>query len=91
MKQIDYEKYSRVLKAISHPIRLQILEVLLDNEFCVNDLSKSLNLKQSISSHHLGILKTNGIIHLSRQCSRAFYSVKNDLAKSIISILQLKK
>jgi DNA-binding transcriptional ArsR family regulator len=91
MKQIDYERNSQVLKTISHPVRLKILEVLLENEYCVNELSNALNLPQAISSHHLGIMRNNGIVHLNKQGSRAFYSVKSDLAKGIISILQFKK
>ena len=88
MGKIDYERNSQVLKALSHPIRLKILEVLFDNEFCVNDLSDALNLPQAISSHHLAIMKTSGILHSHKQGARAYYSVKNNLAKGIISILR---
>jgi DNA-binding transcriptional ArsR family regulator len=86
--KIDYERNSQVLRALSHPIRLKILEVLFDNEFCVNDLSNALNLPQAISSHHLAIMKTSGILHSQKQGARAYYSVKDDLAKGIISILR---
>jgi DNA-binding transcriptional ArsR family regulator len=91
MGQFDNVKHSLILKALSDPVSLKILEVLFNNEFCVNELSDALNLKQATSSHHLGILKTNGIIHLNKQGSRAFYSVKNDLVKRIISIVQLER
>ena len=91
MEKIDYEKYSHVLKALSHPMRLKILEVLLDNEYCVTDVSNALNIRQSIASHHLTILKNSGIVHSHKQGARAYYIVKNDLAKGIISILQSKK
>jgi DNA-binding transcriptional ArsR family regulator len=91
MGKIDYDKNSQVLRVISHPIRLQILEVLLDNQYCVNELSNALKLKQAISSHHLGIMRNYGIVHLNKQGSRAFYVVKNDLAKGVISILQSNK
>jgi DNA-binding transcriptional ArsR family regulator len=88
MEQIDYVKHSLVLKALSHPVRLKILRVLFDNEFCVNDLSNKLNLPQAISSHHLGIMKNSGILCSHKQGSKAYYSIKNDLAKGIISILR---
>ena len=44
MGKIDYERSSHVLKALAHPIRIKILEVLLDNEYCVNDVSRHLVL-----------------------------------------------
>jgi DNA-binding transcriptional ArsR family regulator len=88
MEKIDYEKNSQVLKALSHPIRLNIIEVLLDNECCVTDLSNSLNLSQAMSSHHLSILRNSGIIQCHKKGAKAYYIVKNDLAKGIISILR---
>jgi ArsR family transcriptional regulator len=88
MGQIDYVKHSLVLKALSNPVRLKILEVLYDNEFCVNDLSRALNLPQAISSHYLGILKNSRILGSHKQGSKAYYSVKNDLTKGIISSLR---
>jgi ArsR family transcriptional regulator len=88
MEKIDYERNSQVLKALSHPVRLKILEVISDNEWCVSDISNALNIPQSISSHHLTILKNNGIVHSHKLGARAFYTVKNDLAKGIISILR---
>jgi DNA-binding transcriptional ArsR family regulator len=91
MEKIDYEKNSLVLKALAHPVRLKILEVLLDNEYCVNDVSNALNISQSISSHHLTILKNKEIVYSHKHGARAYYIVKNDLAKGIISILQTKK
>jgi DNA-binding transcriptional ArsR family regulator len=59
MEKIDYEINSQVLKAISHPVRLRILEILIYNEYGVNDLSNALDLPQTISSHHLAVLKNN--------------------------------
>lgn len=86
--KIDYEKNSHILKALSHPIRLKILEVLLDNEYCVTDVSSALNIPQSMSSHHLTILKNSGIVHSHKQGARVYYIVKDDLAKGIISIIR---
>ena len=91
MEKIDFEKNSHVLKALSHPVRLKILEVLLDNEYCVTDVSNALNIRQSISSHHLTILKNSGIVDSHKQGARAYYIVNNDLAKGIISILKKNK
>ena len=42
MQQIDYEKNSQIFKALAHPIRLQMVDVLLDDECCVTDVVNAL-------------------------------------------------
>jgi DNA-binding transcriptional ArsR family regulator len=88
MEKIDYEGNSQVLKALSHPIRLKILEYLVQGKVCVNEVSKSLGIPQSITSQHLRILRNAGIVYFQKSGSKAYYLVNNELAKGIISILQ---
>jgi len=57
-----YEKISEILKALSHPVRLQIIEGLIKNECNVSEIQKILKLPQSTVSQHLRILKNAGII-----------------------------
>ena len=47
-----------ILKAVAHPIRLSILQ-LLDNEkrLSVNEICQRINSEQSLTSHHLSNMK----------------------------------
>lgn len=91
MSKIDYEKNSQILKALSHPIRLQMVDVLLDDECCVTDVVNALGISQSTSSQHLSILKNSGIVYPQKHGTKTCYIVNNDLAKEIISILKKKQ
>lgn len=91
MLKIDYEKNSQILKALSHPIRLKMVVVLLDDECCVNDVVNAVGISQSTSSQHLSILKNSGIVYPQKHGTKTCYIVKNDLAKEIISILKKKQ
>lgn len=91
MSKIDYEKNSQILKALSHPIRLQMVDVLLDDECCVTDVVNALGISQSTSSQHLLILKNRGIVYPQKHGTKTCYIVNNDLAKEIISILKKKQ
>lgn len=82
---VDYEKYSEILKALSHPIRLQILEVLLNEECCVTDIGNALNITQSTVSHHLSILKNKGIVCRQKHGTKTCYMVNNNLTKEIFT------
>lgn len=91
MKQTDYEKNSQIFKALSHPIRLQMVDVLLDDECCVTDVMNALGISQSTSSQHLNILKNNGIVYPEKHGTRTCYIVNNELVKEIVAILKRKK
>jgi ArsR family transcriptional regulator len=83
---VDYEKNSEILKALSHPVRLQILEVIFSRECCVNDVSNELGISQATVSHHLSILRNRDIVCRQKHGSKTCYTVKNNLTKEIISI-----
>jgi len=91
MHKIDYEKNSQVLKALSHPIRLQMVDVLLDDRCCVTDVVNALGISQSTSSQHLTILKNSGVVYPEKHGTKTCYIVCNDLAKDIIAILKNSK
>jgi ArsR family transcriptional regulator, arsenate/arsenite/antimonite-responsive transcriptional repressor len=58
--------------ALSEPLRLSILELLLSQELCVCDLCDRLKVSQSKLSFHLKTLKEAGLIR-SRQEGRWIY------------------
>ena len=58
--------------ALSEPLRLQVLELLREQELCVCDLCEILGVTQSKLSFHLKTLKEAGLVR-SRQEGRWIY------------------
>jgi ArsR family transcriptional regulator, arsenate/arsenite/antimonite-responsive transcriptional repressor len=58
--------------ALSEPLRVQVLELLRDQELCVCDLCEKLDVTQSKLSFHLKTLKTAQLVR-SRQEGRWIY------------------
>ena len=55
------EQAAGMLKAIAHPMRIAILSFLEDGKrLTVTQIHEKLEIEQSTTSHHLGILKDNG-------------------------------
>ena len=52
----------RLLNAISEPNRLRILVALSARRMCVCELCAALNLKQSVMSQHLRVLRDCGLV-----------------------------
>lgn len=69
-------------RALSDPLRLQILELLRSQELCVCELCEKLDVNQSKLSFHLKNLKEANLVH-SRQQGRWMYYRLN-LAQFVI-------
>jgi len=66
------------MKALAHPMRIQIVDLLRKNGMmCVTDIYMELNIEQSTTSHHLGILKEGGILNTKRNGKQIFYSLSS--------------
>ncbi len=63
------------LKAISHPTRLAVLEILRDGEQCVCHMEAMLGLRQSRISQQLMILREAGLVDVRRDGLNVFYHV----------------
>lgn len=86
IEQLEYA--ASVLKAIAHPMRIAILNFLEDGKrMTVTEIHEKLNIEQSTTSHHLGILKDKGVLTSKRDGKNTFYFVKNDSLTKIIECL----
>lgn len=65
-----------VMRALAHPLRLDILQFINEKETCcVNDIYVSLNIEQSIASQHLRILRQANLVSTLRSQKFVYYSV----------------
>jgi DNA-binding transcriptional ArsR family regulator len=78
------ERSADILKAVAHPIRLAIIELLKRKEMCVGDIVGELGEKQAITSQQLGIMKNKGILVCRREGAKVFYRIEN---KNVIKVL----
>ena len=76
-----------LLKAIGHPIRVQIFRCLTDYAYMtVTELSESLSIDQPVMSLHLGILRKHNVIKVKKDGKKSVYSISHISTKQIINI-----
>mgnify|MGYP001568878508 FL=1 len=75
---------AEVLKAMAHPVRLQIIELLEQKEICVGDIVDALGGKQAITSQQLNMMKDKGVLGCRRDGTKVFYRIEN---KDVIKLL----
>jgi DNA-binding transcriptional ArsR family regulator len=62
MRSEDFNKESRILKALANSTRLAIVKELLKKEKCVNDIKELLDARQANISQHLAVLRWADIV-----------------------------
>lgn len=59
---IDYEEFAEMLKALSDPNRLMIVEMLSGGELCACKLLERFRITQPTLSHHMKTLRQAGLV-----------------------------
>lgn len=83
----NYTEKAELLKALAHPTRLCIVHGLMENECTVNKITGCLEMPQSTISQQLAILRSKGIIEGRRNGTEVCYSVVNNKARELVSLL----
>jgi len=87
---MNLEEISKTFKALSDPLRLRILYLLLENEsLCVCEIVETLNTSQSTVSRHLAYLKNSGLLNSWREGVWIHYALKKEML-SMIKLAMLK-
>ena len=71
----SYQNQSEFLKALSHPTRLAILDILRAGEQCVCHMEATLGLRQAYISQQLMILKNAGLVESRRDGLNLYYRI----------------
>jgi len=77
-KDAMYDGLAKLLKAISNPSRLEIIEMLSQGEKSVEGIVQTTNLTIANASQHLQILKNNNIVKSRKEKQYVYYSLIND-------------
>jgi DNA-binding transcriptional ArsR family regulator len=79
------EKAAYILKAVAHPVRLAVIDLLSKhNQMSVNEICDALHCEQSLLSHHLINMKLRGILQSNKEGLNVYYSLKE---KEIIKLI----
>lgn len=79
------EKAAFVLKAVAHPVRIAIID-LLDQygRLNVSELQNKLEIEQALLSHHLTNMRDRGILTAEREGKCIYYSLADVTITNII-------
>ena len=72
-----YQELAKVTKALSNPHRLEIIELLAQGEYSVEQIASQTNVSIANASQHLQLLKTSQLVEINRQGNFIYYRLAN--------------
>jgi ArsR family transcriptional regulator len=84
MKDEQIEVISKLLKSMSHPIRLKILCLLQEDEMSVGDLREQVKTTNANVSQHLNILRSQGIIDFRKDANFIYNKITDQRILELI-------
>ena len=73
-------------KALAHPLRIRILELLAEGEKNVNELQTLIGSEGSSVSQQLSILRSKNIVYSKKEGNRVLYSLRDPMIIDLLNI-----
>lgn len=87
-KEQVYLELSRVTHAISNPKRMELIDVLSQKDYSVEELSKEISMSIASTSQHLQVLKSAKLVEAKRNGNFIIYSISDDSVLKLISVVK---
>ena len=88
MNKTIYDLHAEMCKVFTSPVRLEILDTLRSEKKSVNELVLLTGLNQSNVSHHLKIMRENGIVKTEKKGNHIFYTLANPKISEAFAIMK---
>jgi DNA-binding transcriptional ArsR family regulator len=73
-------------KALAHPLRIQLLEILVQGERSVQELQQALGLDQPVVSQQLAVLRARHIVEARKDGTTVRYAVRDPLIGQLLEV-----
>jgi DNA-binding transcriptional ArsR family regulator len=81
-----YEIKANLFKALAHPARIRILELLADGPRPVSDLLTALDIEASLLSQHLSVLRRHHVVTSTRTGNAVTYELAHPQVADLLKV-----
>ena len=82
----SFEIRAEILKSVSQPTRLKIIEFLRDGERCVCEIFPAIGEEQSNTSRHLNLMLSSGVLSRRKDGLKIYYAIKHPEILTIVDL-----
>ena len=83
-----YEIHAGVFKALAHPLRIEVIDVLQQGELCFSDILEETGGLKSNLSQHLSIMVSNGILKARKDSRCNYYKLSSPKVAKAFSLMR---
>lgn len=80
------EVKAEMFKALAHPARIRVLEVLTGGEHTVSEMQPLVGIESSHLSQQLGVLRRTGVVTTRKEGSSVVYALKDPLVAELLAV-----
>lgn len=84
----DTAELAAFFKALGNPVRLRMVELLLEGERCVCELHADSGKDQSTISNHLNVLRHSGVVECEQRGKNVYYRLARPCLAEVIRCLR---
>ena len=86
-KDALYEQFARIAKAVAHPKRIELLDLLAQAERGVNALAEAAAMGVTATSSHLQVLRQSRLVETRREGTSVLYRLADEeVARFVVSL-----
>lgn len=82
---MDYEAYAKVIKALSDPKRVKILDIISCGELCACDILEHFDFTQPTLSHHINVLVNADLVKVEKKGTWHHYSLNESSMDQLVN------
>lgn len=71
----QFAEAAECLKTLAHPVRLRMVQLLLDGRYTVGELAEDCEVPDNVASEHLRLMQRCGFFTSEREGRRVYYQI----------------
>ncbi len=86
----SFTRAAECLRTLSHPVRLQMVEMLLHGKYTVTELAEACGVLQHVASEHLRLMQHCQLLDREREGRKTYYFVAEPGLASIMNCIRTR-
>jgi ArsR family transcriptional regulator, zinc-responsive transcriptional repressor len=84
----NLQEAAECLRTLAHPVRLRMVQMMLQGEFTVGDLAEACEIPSHMASEHLRMMQHCGFLTRRQEGRRTYYQVSEPAVDRIMKCIE---
>lgn len=82
------EQAAECLKVMAHPVRLRIVNILMQGEYPVKEIAEICQVPPNVTCEHLRLMKGHGLLKSERRGKTVYYEINSPRLPGLIECIK---